>query len=191
MTSRLLSFINQSRTIFSADQIDNTVFLIGHSIHIIRLKSLNRKKKLYPQDDKYNFISYFFYFSTPQKETYRRGLYLEKKTFELDSFFYKDSSALNFQQICKELLVQLIHITQLPGYTVVQNYTIKYNTYIKSCIFLFKCSKSIYNSPKKMLIYISIFISLYIDLQYTMCLHLSCSQNALQSNEQEKGSWRK
>lgn len=115
----------------------------------------------------------------------------KKRLLNYILFFYKDSSALNFQQICKELLVQLIHITQLPGYTVVQNYTIKYNTYIKSCIFLFKCSKSIYNSPKKMLIYIFIFISLYIDLQYTMCLHLSCSQNALQSNEQEKGSWRK
>ena len=124
MTSRLLSFINQSRTIFSADQIDNTVFLIGHSIHIIRLKSLNRKKKLYPQDEKHNFISYFFYFSTPQKHI--EEVYTWKKSFELHSFFCKDSSALNFQQICKELLVQLIHITQLPGYTVVQNYTLKY-----------------------------------------------------------------
>ena len=116
MTSRLLSFINQSRTIFSADQIDNTVFLIGHSIHIIRLKSLNRKK---------NYIHKIINIILALLRNIQKRFMLGKSPLNYILFFYKDSSALNFQQICKELLVQLIHITQLPGYTVVQNYTLK------------------------------------------------------------------
>ena len=122
---RLLSFINQSRTIFSADQIDNTVFLIGHSIHIIRLKSLNRKKK-YIHKMINTILSPIFSILALLRNIQKRFI-LGKSPLNYILFFYKDSSALNFQQICKELLVQLIHITQLPGYTVVQNYTIKYN----------------------------------------------------------------
>ena len=127
MTSRLLSFINQSRTIFSADQIDNTVFLIGHSINIIRLKSLKRKKNYI-----HKMINIILSILAVLRNIQKRFI-LGKSPLNYILFFYKDSSALNFQQICKELLVQLIHITQLPGYTVSQNYTKK--CYIRICLF--------------------------------------------------------
>ena len=102
MTSRLLSFINQSRTIFSADQIDNTVFLIGHSIHIIRLKSLNRKKNYIHK--MINIILSPIFSILALLRNIQKRFMLGKSPLNYILFFYKDSSALNFQQICKELV---------------------------------------------------------------------------------------